>query len=116
MRAKILRGGLLPGRFKPGRWYPAELTSDGKTVVLMKGRATTARPIDEVEIRPAPDDAWEVRAASRLTLEREGQQTDYPGRIAECPEGHERRIPSRFDAAEVDLRCAECNRTYRLIG
>src|SRR5690606_12219303 len=72
LRAKILRGGLLPSRFKPGRWYPAELTSDGKTVVLMKGRATTARPIDEVEIRPAPDDAWEVRAASRLTFDREG--------------------------------------------
>lgn len=115
MKARILRGRLWPGRFRTGRWYAAELTEDGEAVVLTMGRARATRPLTEVEIRTAPDDAWEVRSASRLTLDRDGQRTDYPGRVAECPEGHTRAIPSRFDAAEVMLRCAACARAYRLI-
>ena len=115
MKARILRGGLWPARFRAGRWYPAELTKDGAAVVLTKGRARTTRARADVEIRNAPDDAWEVRSASRLTLDRDGQRTDYPGRVAECPEGHTRSIPSRFDAAEVMLRCPDCARAWRLI-
>lgn len=114
LRARITKGGLLPLRFRAGRWYAAEYTDDGAGVVLMKGRARTRRTLGEVEIRRAPDDAWEVRAASRVAQDRDGQRLDYPGRIAECPEGHTRSIPSRFDAAEVVLKCGPCGRSYRL--
>jgi hypothetical protein len=46
----------------------------------------------------------------------DGQMIEYPGRVAECPEGHVRSIPSRFDAPVVELRCADCRRGYRLVS
>lgn len=80
----------------------------------MDGRRSETFPRDEVEIRSVPDDAWEIRAAGRVALEREGQSIDYPSRMAECPAGHRRPIPTRFDRSVVELRCRECDRVYKL--
>lgn len=81
---------------------------------LLDGRRSETFALDEVEVRGVPDDAWEIRSAARVALEREGQSLDYPSRMAECPEGHRRPIPSRFDRAVVELRCRDCDRVYRL--
>ncbi|MGH7507736.1 MAG: hypothetical protein ACRELX_18935 [Longimicrobiales bacterium] len=101
-------------KFRPGRWYPAEM--EGDAVRLLDGRRSEVFPRDGVEIRPVPDDEWEIHSLSRVQQEREGQSIDYPGRLAECPRGHRRRIPSRFDAAVVELRCRDCDRAYRLVS
>ncbi len=101
--------------FKPGRWYAASWTDDSEAhVQLRDGRASAVWPRDEVEIRQADDDAWEIRSASRMDVALEGQMMQVPGRIAECPEGHARTIPTRFDAAVVMLTCRTCGRAYRL--
>jgi hypothetical protein len=100
-------------RFKPDRWYPAEL--QGEEVRLLDGRHSTAFRRADVEIRAVPDDEWEIRSATRTALEREGQSIDYPTRMAECPEGHARPVPTRFDRPVVELRCRECDRVYRLV-
>jgi hypothetical protein len=102
-------------RFRAARWYPAEwVDGEGGEVRLTDGSASAVWPREDVEIRAAADDAWDVRALSRLSENRDGQTLDYPARIAECPEGHVRTIPTRFDAAVVALKCAECRRAYRL--
>lgn len=80
----------------------------------MEGRRSDRFRRDEVEIRTVPDDEWEVREAARVALEREGQSLDYPSRMAECPAGHRRPIPTRFDRPVVQLRCRECDRVYKL--
>ena len=119
MRAKVLpdKGRRRqPWRcFAPGRWYPAERDpADPGIVHLRDGDTTAAWPAEAVEIRAVPDDAWHVHAAARLTDILDGQAIEYPARLAECPEGHSRRIPTRFQKPTVDLRCAGCSRTYRL--
>jgi hypothetical protein len=102
-------------RFRAGRWYPAEYVDgveDG--IRLLDGSTAAVWPRQHVEIRGAPDDEWEVRSLSRTSDHRDGQAIEYPTRVAECPEGHMRAIPTRFDSAVVELRCADCRRTYRL--
>jgi hypothetical protein len=115
LKAKIrgdhARGGWFR-KFKPGRWYDAE--EDGDRIRLMDGRRSESFSREEVEIRAVGDDEWEIRAAARVALEREGQSLDYPSRTAECPAGHRRPIPTRFDRSVVELRCRECDRAYRL--
>lgn len=102
-------------RFRPGRWYPAEwVDAEATAVRLSDGANAAVLPRDAVEIRNAPDDAWELRTASRMSQSREGQTLDYPARVAECPEGHARAIPTRFDSPPATLKCAECGRAYRL--
>ena len=101
-------------RFKAGQWYAAE--SDGDDIRLIDGRRSRTFRRDEVEVRPVADDQWEVRSAARAALEREGQSIDYPTRVAECPQGHQRPIPTRFDEAVVELRCKACDKSYRLIA
>ena len=101
--------------FKPGRWYPAEWENGRRdTIVLRDGRTQAAWPAAEVEVRAAADDEWEILSAARMDIALEGQSFQIPGRIAECPEGHSRSIPSRFDRAVVMLKCASCGRAYRL--
>lgn len=103
--------------FKPGRWYEAAWQDDSRSqVVLRDGKASAAWPCHEVEIRQAADDAWEIRAPSRMDVALEGQMVQIPGRIAECPEGHSRTIPTRFDADVVVLTCRPCGRAYRLVA
>jgi hypothetical protein len=46
----------------------------------------------------------------------EGQSFQIPGRLAECPQGHARTIPTRFDAAVVTLTCRQCGRAYQLVA
>jgi hypothetical protein len=101
-------------RFKAGQWYAAE--SDGDEIRLIDGRRSRTFRRDEVEVRPVADDQWEIRSAARAALEREGQSIDYPTRVAECPHGHNRPIPTRFDEAIVELRCKVCDKSYRLIA
>lgn len=84
--------------------------------MLRDGRTTATWPRDEVEVRSVGDDEWEIRSNSRLDVPMEGQTLQVPGRIAECPEGHARTIPTRFDAEEVALTCAACRRPYRLVA
>jgi hypothetical protein len=36
----------------------------------------------------------------------------YPARLAVCPRGHVRSIPTRFDTPVSTLRCTVCNRSY----
>lgn len=55
--------------------------------------------------------AWQVRE-SRFQDRREGQPLDIAGRVAICPRGHPRAIPTRFDRPVTELRCPECNRSY----
>lgn len=119
MRARLVEGRGRRGnpwkRFRTGRWYAAEwVAGDAATVRLIDRDVSAEWAADDVEIRAAPDDAWEVRAVSRLSQSRDGQTIEYPARLAECPEGHVRQIPTRFDADEVVLRCAECGRGYKL--
>lgn len=101
-------------KFKPGLWYAAE--AEGESIRLLDGRRSAVFPRDEVEIRAVPDDEWEIRSATRVQHEREGQSIDYPTRLAECPRGHRRPIPSRFDREIVELRCRDCGSTYRLVS
>lgn len=75
-----------------------------------------AWPVEEVEIRGAADDEWAIRAPARMDVALEGQMMQIPGRVAECPEGHARSIPSRFDADVVTLKCVACGRAYRLVS
>lgn len=119
LKARLLEGRGRRGnpwkRFRPGRWYSAEWAGPGSATVRLMDRGVSAEwAADDVEIRTAADDEWEVRAVSRLSMSRDGQTIEYPARLAECPEGHVRQIPTRFDAGDVVLRCAECERGYRL--
>ena len=56
---------------------------------------------------------WKVAAVSRQRQELAGESLDYPGRLALCPRGHARLIPTRFSRAEFELHCAQCRRSYR---
>lgn len=101
--------------FRPETWYDAEFEDAEHTrVVLRNGRSSASWPAGEVQIRPVADDEWEIRTALRMDVAMEGQTLQIPGRIAECPEGHARQIPTRFDANAVVLKCAPCGRSYRL--
>lgn len=99
--------------FQPGRWYPAVETGIG-TVMLTTGGTSAEWPRTAVEIRGVGDSEWEIRARGRGSAEMEGQRVEYPTRIAECPEGHAREIPTRFSAGTVMLACRDCGRSYRL--
>ncbi len=121
MRARVVEGQSRRGdpwkRFREGRWYAAEwVDGRGGDVRLLDGNAATVWARDDVEIRLAEDDEWEVRAVSRMASSVDGQTIEYPARLAECPEGHVRTIPSRFDAFVVELRCVDCRREYRLVS
>jgi hypothetical protein len=72
--------------------------------VLFRRKQRAARAV-------APDAAWQVRE-SRFHESREGQPLEIAGRVAICPHGHRRAIPTRFDRPLVELRCAECGRAY----
>jgi hypothetical protein len=99
--------------FQPGRWYPAVETAEG-TVMLTTGGVSAEWRREEVEIRGAGDSEWDIRATGRATTDMEGQRLEYPMRIAECPEGHVRQIPTRFTVRTVTLTCRDCGRSYRL--
>ena len=121
LKARLLEGRARRGspwkRFRPGRWYAAEFIDGGAGGVrLIDSGASAQWSLEDVEIREAADDEWEVRAISRLSQSRDGQTIEYPARLAECPEGHLRQIPTRFDSAIVILRCAQCGRGYRIAG
>jgi hypothetical protein len=55
---------------------------------------------------------WLVAAQSRLRQDVAGQTVEYPGRLATCPRGHVRVLPTRFSRAEFKLSCEECRRAY----
>jgi hypothetical protein len=55
---------------------------------------------------------WLVAAASRLRHDVNGALVEYPGRLATCPRGHVRALPTRFSRSEFELHCAACGRTY----
>lgn len=119
MRARVVAGRGRRGepwkRFRPGRWYPAEwAASPGGDIRLVDRSVAAVWPSHQVEVRNAADDEWELRATSRMSQSVDGQTIEYPARVAECPEGHMRAIPTRFDSHAVDLRCADCRRRYRL--
>lgn len=56
---------------------------------------------------------WKVAAVSRQRQEVDGESLDYPGRLALCPRGHPRLIPTRFSRTEFELSCVQCRRSYR---
>jgi hypothetical protein len=58
------------------------------------------------------DGEWVIAALSRLQQQVGGTQVDYPGRLATCPRGHIRVLPSRFSRSEFELRCTECRTGY----
>jgi hypothetical protein len=114
VNGKARRSGLLH-RFVPDRWYTAEWVGDeGGDIRLVDGRASAVWSRHEIEVRPAEDDEWLIGAVTRFSEDREGQSIEYPTRLAECPQGHRRPIPTRFDRAVVDLVCRACERTYKL--
>jgi hypothetical protein len=103
------------GRFRAGRWYPAEWQdATERELVLRDGARTLVVARADVELRIARDDEWQVVSAARLSDERAGQSVEYPVRAAECPYGHRRMIPTRFAGQAVALECGECGRTYTL--
>jgi hypothetical protein len=55
---------------------------------------------------------WVVAARSRLRHAVDGTAVEYPGRLATCPKGHVRVLPTRFSRSEFELRCEECGRNY----
>jgi hypothetical protein len=55
---------------------------------------------------------WQIAAVSRLQQDVGGQEVDYPGRMATCPRGHVRVLPTRFSRSEFELKCEECGRSY----
>jgi hypothetical protein len=55
---------------------------------------------------------WIVAASSRLQNELGGASVEYPGRVATCPRGHVRVLPTRFSRAEFLLSCEHCGRSY----
>ena len=57
---------------------------------------------------------WRVLSGARQLEVLDGQTVEYPGRTAECPRGHRRVIPTRFDEPVVELTCAACGRRYPL--
>lgn len=121
LRARIPEENARRGRpwkaFRPGRWYAAEWHDGTRAeIVLRDGRTVAAWPAGEVEVRTVADDEWEIRSAARMDVALEGQMVQIPGRVAECPEGHTRSIPTRFDAEVVMLKCAPCGRAYRLVS
>jgi hypothetical protein len=59
------------------------------------------------------DGEWLVAAVSRLRHEVSGASVEYPGRLATCPRGHVRVLPTRFSRSEFGLHCAACGRTYK---
>lgn len=59
------------------------------------------------------EDVWRVAALSRLQHHVAGTAVEYPGRLATCPRGHVRVLPSRFSRTEFQLRCDQCGRSYR---
>ncbi|HEX6694749.1 MAG TPA: hypothetical protein VF035_08645 [Longimicrobiales bacterium] len=62
---------------------------------------------------PPPEGGhWLVKAVSRMRDARDGQTIEYPARLAVCPRGHVRSIPTRFDRPVTALRCTACNRSY----
>jgi hypothetical protein len=56
--------------------------------------------------------AWSVQAVSRIRDARDGQTVEYPARLAVCPRGHVRSLPTRFDRPVAELRCEPCGRVY----
>lgn len=120
MRARVVAGRGRRGepwkRFRPGRWYTAEWVASpgGGDIRLVDRDLTAVWPSHHVEVRNAADDEWELRATSRMSQSVDGQTIEYPARVAECPEGHMRPIPTRFDSPAIELRCADCRRAYRL--
>jgi hypothetical protein len=55
---------------------------------------------------------WVIAARSRLQQQIGGAELSYPGRLATCPRGHVRVLPTRFSRREFMLRCDECGRSY----
>jgi hypothetical protein len=55
---------------------------------------------------------WRVQAVSRMRDARDGQTVEYPARLAVCPRGHVRSLPTRFDKPVEKLRCADCDTSY----
>ena len=55
---------------------------------------------------------WQLKTSARLQDNLDGQTLEYPGRVVECPRGHARVIPTRFDRPIAELTCRECGRTY----
>jgi hypothetical protein len=103
--------------FEPGKWYHAQWEDERREGILLhNGKNSAVWPADHLELRNAEDDAWEIRSMARTEVALEGQAFQIPGRIAECPEGHSRTIPTRFDAAVVLLTCRQCGRPYRLLA
>ena len=65
--------------------------------------------------KPAADEvtgAWSVQAVSRIRDARDGQTIEYPARLAVCPRGHVRSLPTRFSSPITQLRCEACTRSY----
>lgn len=55
---------------------------------------------------------WVVAARSRLQQQVAGADLTYPGRLATCPRGHVRVLPTRFSQREFQLTCDECGRSF----
>jgi hypothetical protein len=56
--------------------------------------------------------SWSVQAISRIQDARDGQTVEYPARLAVCPRGHVRSLPTRFSRPVLSLRCEACDRSY----
>jgi hypothetical protein len=59
-----------------------------------------------------PKDEWVIAAVSRLRHAMEEAAVEYPGRLAACPRGHVRELPTRFSRQSFELRCMACGRSY----
>ena len=69
-------------------------------------RSKKKKEVDEVT------GSWSVQAISRIRDAREGQAVEYPARLAVCPRGHVRSLPTRFSRPIEQLRCEACERSY----
>lgn len=55
---------------------------------------------------------WRAQPIARIQDARDGQTVEYPARLAVCPRGHTRSLPTRFDRPVTSLRCNDCARSY----
>jgi hypothetical protein len=95
-----LDGGAGTGRFRAGN------SAKQGAVVWFRKRETK---------EPQPEGGeWRVQAISRVRDARDGQTVEYPARLAVCPRGHVRSLPTRFDRPVLELRCEGCNRSYAI--
>jgi hypothetical protein len=99
---------------EPDRWYEAErLPGDPRVYqVTISGKQMQA-PVDLIEERSVPEDAWENLGFGPLPPRGPGQPSVMARTRLECREGHRIQFPPGGKRTGTStLPCPECGRSY----